>query len=86
MISVGSKGKFKFVFVFNFEALSACSRSPVDPHSILTDALGNVVNDVVFGRTWDADDPTWMWLRRLQDEGTRLIGVAGPLNFLPFLR
>lgn len=45
-----------------------------------------MVNDIVFGRTWAPDDPTWLWLQRIQDEGTKLIGVAGAINFLPFLR
>ncbi|KAE8740538.1 Cytochrome P450 CYP306 [Frankliniella occidentalis] len=58
----------------------------VDPHAHLTEAVGNVVNSVVFGRTWAPDDPTWLWLQRIQDEGTKLIGVAGAINFLPFLR
>ncbi|KAK3911093.1 Cytochrome P450 306a1 [Frankliniella fusca] len=58
----------------------------VDPHGHLTEAVGNVVNSVVFGRTWAPDDPTWLWLQRIQDEGTKLIGVAGAINFLPFLR
>lgn len=68
------------------ESLTGCDAAGVDPHGHLTEAVGNVVNDVVFGRTWAPDDPTWLWLQRIQDEGTKLIGVAGAINFLPFLR
>lgn len=68
------------------QSLLAVAGQPADPHGHLTEAVGNVVNAVVFGRTWQPDDPTWLWLQRIQDEGTKLIGVAGAINFLPFLR
>lgn len=71
------------------QSISSCAEAAgdgVDPHAHLTEAVGNVVNAVVFGRTWAPDDPTWLWLQRIQDEGTKLIGVAGAINFLPFLR
>lgn len=52
----------------------------------LRHCIGNVVNGVVFGRTYPPDDPTWRWLQHLLDEGVRLVAVAGPINFLPVLR
>lgn len=48
--------------------------------------MGNLVNSIVFGKTYKEEDEVWKWLRHLQEEGVKEIGVAGPLNFLPFLR
>ncbi|GLH15187.1 Cytochrome P450 306a1 [Gryllus bimaculatus] len=58
----------------------------VDPAPLLLHHVGNVVSSVVFGREWGEDDPTWRWLLHTQEEGTKLIGVAGAINFLPLLR
>lgn len=44
------------------------------------------MNNLVFGTVYNEDDEIWKWLRDLQEEGVKHIGVAGPLNFLPFLR
>ncbi|KAK5645280.1 hypothetical protein RI129_006580 [Pyrocoelia pectoralis] len=59
---------------------------PVDPLAHLQHAIGSIMCQLVLGKTWQKNDPTWLWLQHLQEEGTRAIGVAGPLNFLPFLR
>ncbi|XP_046478170.1 cytochrome P450 306a1 [Neodiprion pinetum] len=58
----------------------------VDPYPTLHHCMGNLMNLLVFGRVWEEDDETWRWLQRLQEDGVKHIGVAGPLNFLPFLR
>ncbi|XP_042232945.1 cytochrome P450 306a1-like [Homarus americanus] len=48
--------------------------------------VGNTMNQLIFGLTYLEEDPKWRWLRHLLEEGTKLVGVAGPLNFLPWLR
>lgn len=63
-----------------------CSKDGIDPFHILHHCLGNLINDLVFGITYEETDETWLMLQKLQDEGLKYIGVAGPLNFLPFLR
>ncbi|XP_076645460.1 cytochrome P450 enzyme phantom [Halictus rubicundus] len=62
------------------------SNGPIDPMDTLHHCMGNLVNDIVFGKTYQEDDQVWKWLRHLQEEGVKHIGVAGPLNFLPLLR
>lgn len=57
----------------------------LDPLEGLRHSLGSVINVIVFGKSWSRDDETWKWLQHLQEEGTKHIGVAGPLNFLSFL-
>lgn len=60
--------------------------APIDPVPQLRHCVGNIINGVVFGRNYDADDATWAWLQHLLDEGVKQVAVAGPLNFLPILR
>lgn len=72
-------------YVKDLQELSSKSQS-VDMIPGLRHCIGNVINGVVFGRTYAADDPTWIWLQHLLDEGIKQVAVAGPLNFLPVLR
>jgi ecdysteroid 25-hydroxylase len=59
---------------------------PFDSLPQMQHCLGSLVYSLVFGVKYEQDDPLWKWLQHLQEEGTKLIGVAGPLNFLPWLR
>ncbi|KAL0893764.1 hypothetical protein ABMA27_013901 [Loxostege sticticalis] len=57
----------------------------LDPHAF-TNSLGNVVNEIIFGFKYPPEDKTWHWLRQIQEEGCHEMGVAGVVNFLPFVR
>ncbi|BES97554.1 cytochrome P450 [Nesidiocoris tenuis] len=59
---------------------------PINALKVLIHTMGNVLNELLFGITYAVDDPQWRYLQELAIEGVKLIGVAGPLNFLPFLR
>ncbi|KAG5875609.1 hypothetical protein JTB14_036606 [Gonioctena quinquepunctata] len=58
----------------------------LDPLELLRHCMGSAINLFVFGKSWSIDDDVWIWLQQLQEEGTKQIGIAGPLNFLSFLR
>ncbi|KAF9802309.1 hypothetical protein SFRURICE_008991 [Spodoptera frugiperda] len=59
---------------------------PMDLSHMLTNSLGNVVNEIIFGSKFPPDDKTWNWFRQIQEEGCHEMGVAGVVNFLPFIR
>ncbi|XP_076179803.1 cytochrome P450 enzyme phantom [Ptiloglossa arizonensis] len=59
---------------------------PIDPMDTLHHCLGNLVNSLVFGKTYEENERVWTWLRHLQEDGVKHIGVAGVLNFFPILR
>ncbi|CAG5012501.1 unnamed protein product [Parnassius apollo] len=62
------------------------SGTPIDLTYMLTDSLGNVVNEIIFGYKYPSEDKTWKWFRQIQEEGCHEMGVAGAVNFLPFVR
>nr|AZR39406.1 cytochrome P450 [Agasicles hygrophila] len=60
--------------------------SSINVFPALKHGLGSVINTLVFGKSWDRNNELWKYLLYLQEEGPKYIGVAGPLNFFPFLR
>lgn len=68
------------------ENIEKASGSPMDLPHMLTNSLGNVVNEIIFGFKFPSDDKTWNWFRQIQEEGCHEMGVAGVVNFLPFVR
>jgi hypothetical protein len=62
------------------------STKEFNPMHILANTVGNIVNDFVFGITYDANDTTWKHLQYLQEVGVKLVGVGAGANFLPILR
>lgn len=75
----------KFVFFQEMDKIDS-SDDGICPLKLLSHSLGSFINKIVFGRSWPADDPTWIWLQELQENGVQQMSVAGPLNFLPFVR
>ncbi|XP_017042174.1 cytochrome P450 306a1 [Drosophila ficusphila] len=80
-----SRGVDECLRLYESEAAKNCN-AEVNPLGALHHSLGNIVNDLVFGITYKRDDPDWLYLQRLQEEGVKLIGVSGVVNFLPWLR
>ncbi|CAH0381736.1 unnamed protein product [Bemisia tabaci] len=69
-----------------FRSLDAFGGSDVDLTHPLFHSVGTVMYSLVLGKTWDHDDPMWIWLREKMEEGVQMMQVAGPINFLPWLR
>ncbi|XP_072943522.1 cytochrome P450 306a1 [Epargyreus clarus] len=60
--------------------------SPVDLNMLLRHSVGNIVNEIIFGFKYPLEDKTWHWFMQIQEEGSHEMGVAGVVNFLPFVR
>ena len=47
--------------------------------------VGNLLNDIVFGRTYERDDEAWSAIQRAREDGIKILGVASGLQFLQWL-
>ncbi|CAB3242030.1 unnamed protein product [Arctia plantaginis] len=68
------------------ENVEKAGSSAMDLSHMLSNSLGNVVNEIIFGFKFPPEDKTWHWFRQIQEEGCHEMGVAGVVNFLPFVR
>ncbi|XP_053625148.1 cytochrome P450 306a1 [Plodia interpunctella] len=66
--------------------IEKAGKARMDLAHMLTNSVGNVVNEIMFGFKFPPDDKTWHWFRQIQEEGCHEMGVAGAVNFLPFVR
>ncbi|XP_068206864.1 cytochrome P450 306a1 isoform X2 [Palaemon carinicauda] len=64
----------------------AKTEEPIEMNETLLHHVGNIMMELIYGKVYSEDDPLWRWQRYMLDAGSKLIGVAGPLNFLPWLR
>ncbi|XP_077292941.1 cytochrome P450 enzyme phantom [Arctopsyche grandis] len=53
---------------------------------ILTEIIGDIINTLVYGVSHKEGDPVFKWLLHIQETAVQYMGVAGVLNFLPYLR
>lgn len=74
------------LFKNNFQDIKEAKGATINLTNLITNSLGNVVNDVIFGFKYPPEDKTWQWFRKIQEEGCHEMGVAGVVNFLPFIR
>lgn len=75
-----------YIKVFEFQNVDKSGGAPLDLVHMLTNSLGNVLNEIIFGYQYPPEDKTWTWFLQIQEEGCKEMGVAGVVNFLPFLR
>lgn len=68
------------------DELKKFTSQSVNPVNILTDTVGDIVNDFVFGIKYEWNSDTWKFLKHIQEEGIKLVGVSAGANFLPILR
>ena len=45
-----------------------------------------MMNQLIFGMRYSREDELWQRLQQLRDEGIKMIGVCGIVNFLPIVR
>ena len=56
------------------------------PKKHLLAKVGNMMNQLIFGMRYSREDALWQRLQQLRDEGIKMIGVCGIVNFLPIVR
>merc|ERR1712032_88286 len=62
------------------------AEGPITLGPILGHVVGNMMNQLIFGMRYSSEDTLWQKLQHLRDEGIKMIGVCGIVNFLPIVR
>lgn len=58
----------------------------MDTGKLLLVYIGDFVNRIVLGKAWPEDDPHWIYLRSLAEEGSKKFSSATPLSVIPILK
>lgn len=58
----------------------------MDTGQLFLVCIGDFINRIVLGKAWPEDDPNWIYLRELSEDGSKKFAVATPLSVLPFLK
>ena len=58
----------------------------VDPRPVIGHLVGNMMNQLIFGHKYGEEDEMWRRLQHLREEGVKVFGVCGVVNFLPLVR
>lgn len=61
-------------------------KCPIDTGKLLLVHIGDFINRIVLGKAWPEDDPNWIYLRNLAEDGSKKFSVATPLSVLPILK
>lgn len=62
------------------------NESPIDTRKLFLVCLGDFINLIVLGKAWPEDDPNWIYLRNLAEDGSKKFAMATPLSVLPILK
>ena len=72
------------MFISELNAFTTIGTKKLDQK--LSQTVGNMMNEILFGVNYSEDDEIWNKIQKLREDGIKEIEVATPVNFLPWLR